>query len=165
MKFILFTHKGKKRKSPGKTGYSFERVLFLSFVFTFCLMILVQTALTNSSVRDFLAVNTDMEGSPLEREMYLYNEGTIRIGLTGESENSDIKILVNGDEAAVFSSRILELNVKDGDVIEVDGSRFKSTAEVEILSKSDNISTPCLGKKVKVQSDTQRLLKVNIDNK
>ena len=110
MKVVVFKA-GKNKKRPDKKTknprFGFERILFFSFIVLFTALVLVQTAMMNPSIRTFLVNDTGLEGSPLEFEEYLYSEGEVSIALYGEDSNEDLKLLLNGDEVAVFSNNIV----------------------------------------------------------
>lgn len=163
MKFIFFRYNKKGKNKRSRSGNPWERFLFLCCVGTFSALILFQVGLANPYTRTFLSAGKELEGTPLETEEFLYNEGKLSLGLVGEDRNQDVKVLVNGDEVSAFSYGLVEINVKDGDVVEIDGSKTRSTSEVEVLSKSDNVSTQCVGKRVKVGSGTNKLVRVKVN--
>ena len=164
MKLLVFrTGKSKKRSgSANNIKFNMERFLFFSCVFTFVALILIQAAMVNPSVRTFLVNDGELEGRPLEMEEYLYDEGQISIALCDDEPNEDLKVLINGVEAAVFSTSVIQLNVKDMDVIHIDASGVDE-AEVEIISASENIKCDNMGKKIQLNSELKKLTRINID--
>jgi len=162
LKLLVFRY-GRKRNKKTNIKINIERFLFLAFICTFITLVIVQVALMSPSIRTFLNVSNDYEGRPLGLEEFLYKEGEIAIGLVNGDSNPGLKVLINGDEVSQFDEKIINLKVKDGDVIEIDGSAVRGEAETEIVSKSDNIDVDCLGKTVKVQSNIKKLVKVIID--
>lgn len=166
MKVILF-RAGKTRKKSDKTAYKimnmgFEKVLFFAFICVFIALVFVQGLLMNPSLRTFLVRDSDINGRPLAQEEYMYKEGEISIALLESETNENIKLLVNGDEIAAFSENLVTLTVKDGDVIEVDGTLLDGETEVEIISATDNISGIEVGKKVKVNSNIEEISRISI---
>ncbi|OPZ91042.1 MAG: hypothetical protein BWY74_02097 [Firmicutes bacterium ADurb.Bin419] len=167
MKVIFFRAGKGKKISNDKTALrfmnmGFEKVLFFAFVFVFIALLLVQGALMSPSLRTFLVRNNGIDGRPLAQEEYLYREGAISVALLESESNENIKLLVNGDEIAVFNQNLITLSVKDGDVIEVDGSLSDSETEVEIISASENISGVEVGKKIKVNSNIEEISRISI---
>lgn len=163
MKFLLYRVNTKKKKMEREFALNIERILFLSFIVTFVTMIIVQAALMSPAVRTSLAINDEFEGAPLGTEEFLYNEGKLVLQLLGGEANHNLKILINGDEAARFSDISLEIAVRNGDVVEIDGSDVHDEIEVAVVFKSDNVASDCLNKVVKVNSNVQRLLKVKVE--
>lgn len=166
MKVILF-RAGKTRKKSDKTAYKimnmgFEKVLFFAFICVFIALVFVQGLLMNPSLRTFLVRDSDINGRPLAQEEYMYKEGEISIALLESETNENIKLLVNGDEIAAFSENLVTLTVKDGDVIEADGTLLDGETEVEIISATDNISGIEVGKKVKVNSNIEEISRISI---
>jgi len=165
MKVVVF-HAGKKQKRPKaksvNPGARFERVLFLLFLFLFVSLVVVQTAMMNPSIRTFFTGDTGLEGSPLQYEEYLYSQGEISVALCNEDYNEDLKLLINGDEVAAFSQKTINIKVKDGDVISIDGS-LAGESEVEIVFASSNIKRDETGKRIKVNSDVKQLTRIIIE--
>ncbi|HHV28881.1 hypothetical protein [Acetivibrio mesophilus] len=166
MKVVVFkTGKGKGRKTTEKAinpRFGFERFLFFSFIILFAALVLVQAALMNPTARTFLVNDTGLEGSPLQFEEYLYSEGEISIALCSADVNEDLKLLINGDEVAAFSENIINLKVKEGDVVSVDGS-VTEEVEVAIVSASDNIKLDNIGKRIRVNSEVKQLARIIIE--
>lgn len=104
-----------------------------------------------------------IDGRPLAQEEYLYKEGEISIALLESETNENLKLLVNGDEVAAFNENHIKLSVKDGDVIEVDGSLLDHETEVEIISASENIAGNNVGKKIKVNSNIEKVTQISIE--
>ncbi len=63
---------------------------------------------------------------------------------------------------AAFTSNIIKLYVKDGDVVEID-STMADNAEVEIISASSNILDKYKGTNIKLNSEIKQLAKIQID--
>jgi hypothetical protein len=146
-----------------KQKLSFERFMFVTFIIAFTLLVVVQAALMSPTVRTFINGNDEFEGTPLDTEESLYEEGEIGIKLLNGIPDGHLKVLVNGDEAAVFNNSIINLKVMDGDIVEIDGSEANADSEVVIISKSDNISPESANKRVKLKSGVKRLTQVKID--
>ena len=163
MRFLFYRVKDKKKQKKSTFGMSVERLLFFSFIVTFILMIVVQTALLSPSIRTFLSVDSEYDGTPLALEEYLFEDGGLTLKLVNAEKNNQVKVLVNGDPVAAFVTNEINIRVKDGDVVEVDGSRSKAIAEVEIASKTENVISDCLNKRIKVQSNIISLVKVRVD--
>jgi len=162
MKMVYYKVKKQSKKREKKPDSSFERLLYISFVITFVVLVIVQAALTNPSVRTYLTLNADFEGTPLQTEEYLYNKGELGLALLRGDVDGSVKVLVNGQEAAAFNGKELTIEVKEGDVIEIDCSMSMNTAEVEVVSYSGNISPECVGKRVEVKSGIKKLVKVQV---
>lgn len=168
MKVVVFrAGKEKKKKSDNSIkkfiNFGFEKILFFTFVCLFIALVFVQGTLLNPSLRGRLVKDEGVNGRPIGSEEYLYNEGEISIALLASESNEDLKLLVNGDEVAVFNQNLITISVKDGDVVEIDASSTDYEAELEIISASENISGVEVGKKIKVQSNIEEITRVSID--
>jgi hypothetical protein len=143
--------------------HNLERFLFLSCIFVFVALIIAQAALLSPAVRTSLSLNSDLEGAPLGTEEILYAEGRLVLQAFDAKKDYNLKVLVNGDEVARFADNKAELTVRNGDVIEIDGSSVHNDVKVAVVYKSDNILTDCLNKAVLVNSNVRRFMKVRIN--
>lgn len=153
----------KTQSKKMKYNLTFERLLFLLFLTTFSLLIIVQTAMTNPSIRTFLTTDNEFEGTPMEVEEYFYDEGSIAIKLVDIETDPDMLILVNGETVAAFNENTVEISVKDGDVVEIDGSSSFNNVDAEVVSKSGNITSDCIGKTVNIKSNIKKVMDVRIE--
>lgn len=159
---LLFRVSRKNSRQAESKKNRVEKFLLRSFIITFTLLIVVQAALTNPAVRTSLAMNDELEGKPLGMEEYLYNEGKISLKITDAQSSPLLKVLVNGDVVASFLENPLEIAVRDGDVVEIDGSDVGRPISVAVVSKSDNISDDCLYKSVTVNSNVMRIVRIRM---
>lgn len=162
MKLLVYKVRTGKNRKRDRRVINLEKLLLISAVAAFSVMIMVQILFLNPSISTFLNSNSKMDGVPLGQEEYLYKQGEIVLQLVGSNKNSDLKVLVNGDEVACFNEKKVNLTVKDGDVVEIDGSMCKNEAEVAVVSKSSNISSDILNKSVKVRSAIVKIAKLSI---
>lgn len=162
MKLYVFNYGKNNNGKSRNQSINIERLLFLTCIGVFILMLFVQAALTSPSVRTFINGTSTLEGIPLETEEYLYAEGEIELKLLSNNSNEDLKILLNGEELTAFSQDSIKLTVKNGDVIEIDASNSYENNIVEIASKSENIATDCLGKKLSVNGKIKQLVKLKV---
>lgn len=160
MKLIFCRINNRKKNIKSNRAIYFERVLYMSFIITFAVLIIAQAVLVNDDVRTTLSISNQYEGSPLGIEEFLYEEGNVVLQLVDEESNTNLKILVNGDEIQSFDTKNIEIKVKNGDVIEIDGSETEIECEVEIVSSSDNIILEYESRRIYIKSDVKRIAKV-----
>jgi hypothetical protein len=142
---------------------NFERVLFLSFIIMFTILVITQTALMSPSIKTFIPLNSGYEGTQLGVEEFLYKRGEISLELQNVDSDDKLKVLINGEVIGAFFNKTLELNVKEGDVIELDGSEVNTIDEVKIISISANINPYILNKKLRISSGVERLTDIQIN--
>ena len=140
-----------------------ERALLIAFIAVFTVLIAVQTALTDSSIKIALDADNNLEGKPLGPEEYLYNEGEIVLKLIDGECGEGIKVLLNGTETSAFTEKEISLRVKDGDIIEIDGSLALHDISIKTVSGSGGISRDCIGKSITVNSNTKALVKIRFN--
>ena len=167
MKVVVFRAKKEKKKRSDTAiknliNFGFEKILFFTFLCLFVAIVFIQGILLNPDLRSYLLKDEGVNGRPLGSEEYLYEEGEISIALLASESNEEIKLLVNGDEFAVFNENLITIPVKDGDVIEVDASSIDHEAELEIISASENIAGVEVGKKIKVHSNIEEITRISI---
>lgn len=162
MKLLFYRVANKKTNRRRGADAAVERILFFLFIIAFTVMVIAQTAMVNPSVRTFLTSDSQIEGLPLGEEEFLYNEGALMLELIGSDYNSDLKVLINGDQVASFNTKRMNIAVKEGDVVEIDGSDIYREQNVMIIWKSDNIENQCIGNNINVNSDVTKLIKVKM---
>lgn len=159
---VLVYRVNTKRKEKKKLNIHMEKILFFSFLISFTLLVIVQTALMSPSVRTFIITNNSYEGTVLGQEEFLYQKGDITLGLQNELSNENLKVLVNGEQIGSFVNKTLDFTVKDGDVIELDGNGLIEEASVTVFSKSENIISVDLNKTIKISSGVKPLTIIHI---
>lgn len=162
MKVVMYRVDTRSQNNKMRSPISFERILFVVFIISFALLIIIQALLTDPAVRSALSSSHVIEGEPLEEEVFLYSQGSLVLKLMNDEPDPRVKVIINGDEAATFVEQLVEIAVTDGAVIEVDGSEADYAAEVAIVSKSDNIETDCVGRKARTDSNVRLLTQVRL---
>lgn len=160
MKVLYFNYRDRSKTGRQRKPVNPERLLFNSFLAVFVILLGVQAALLNPSFRAVLTMDENLQGSPLGTEEFLYNEGSIEISLVNLESNSDVRVLVNGEERAVFDSSSITVNVVEGDVVEIDASEATGSVEVKISAISANFDRECLGRAYRAEGRVLKLLKV-----
>jgi hypothetical protein len=138
-KTITETAENTEKKEAGKSlAEGVEKLLKRVFLAFFILLVISQAVLTDPSIRSFYSKET-IDGVTLGSEAYLFGPCKMELKLKDPGYCPDLKVLVNGDEAGAFFTDTILLELKDGDVVELDASRLLVTAEVQITAVSSNI--------------------------
>jgi hypothetical protein len=161
MKFIVYKVSGQKKSRRFK--FDMEKALVISFVVVMVIMICVQAILATPHLRTLIVRDIEFEGTPVSAQEYLYKEGEITLELMNKSLDQGLKVLKNGDEAADFSNNNVILTVKEGDVIEIDGTDSLGESVVSVKSCSENIDMSCIGKNITVDSEVKSLIKIKME--
>lgn len=148
-----------------KEHFNIERLMFRLFVISFSLLLAVQLAMTNENMRNLLTPGSDLDGRALEVNEFLYNEGKLRLQLIGIEASDQLKVTINGEVVALFTTNIIEVSVKDGDVLGVQCMGTKYKGEIEIVSRSPNVITDCVGKRFKTDGDPKGTLRIRVGNR
>jgi hypothetical protein len=72
------------------------------------------------------------------------------------------RLLVNGETAGRFNDRYITVFVREGDLLEIDGTRYDRPFEVEVLNVSRGVVSPVPGATVKVQGTVSAVGKVSL---
>lgn len=147
----------KLQKSGGKRFENF--LICIGFAVLF-IMIAVQAAMVLPGTRTAF-FHEKMEGNPLSAEVYLFVPCKMELQLTNMGQCLDLKVLVNGEERDSFREKSLLLELKDGDVVQLDGSNVPVLAQVQISAVSRNISE-LLGKAVVVTDGIITVASINV---
>ncbi len=161
MKIKVFKFKNDS-DNPDKNTL-FENILFSTCILCFVVLILVQVVLVVPSLRNILHISDKSIGMPLNGDEYLYDQGQITLEMIGEEPDPTVRILVNGDNVAQFDSNEMTISVKDGDVVEIDGSQSLVEHIVKVESVTTNINSHCTNAVANIQSNIKRLVKIQID--
>lgn len=165
MKLLYFNFNDRNKKTRPHRPLNLERFLFNAFLAVFVILLGVQAALLNPAIRSAVTVEEGLEGSPLGTEEYLYNEGSMEIRLENVESNSAVRVLVNGEERAVFESYSVIINVIEGDVVEIDASEATGSVEVTVSAMSGNFDQECLGRSYQAEGKVLKLLKVRMPSR
>lgn len=144
-------------------GKAFENVLFFMCILCFIILIAVQAVIANPSIREKFSLTDKSIGLPLNDNEYLYSQGQMTLRMIGENPDPTVKILVNGDEVAIFENILMSIYVRDGDVVEIDASHSLAEHIVKIDSVSANINSKSGVASVNVYSNIKRLVNVQIN--
>jgi hypothetical protein len=162
MKIAIFkVGKGKKDQRK-RIKSNTEKAFVITFFALFASLVLTQLLLAAPSTRKLLVKDAEFEGSLIGIEENLFSEGELELELQNIQKDENLNILINGDEVAAFSDKSMVLKVRDGDVIEIDGTNTDSPAVVKITKSSRNIENSCVGKEFRIESELKNLINVKI---
>ena len=142
MKTVISKQTGDKRRKKEKKVLicdGIEKVLRNIFIVVLVLFIAAQAVLTDDGMRELL-VRDALDGEPLGNETFLFETCKMELKLDGMSEIPELKVLVNGTEAGDFRNGSVLLELKEGDVVELDASGLLVHTEVKISAVSRNLA-------------------------
>jgi hypothetical protein len=113
-----------------------------------------------NTVNSAVSEKYDIAGEPLGVEAFLFKTCKMELRLTNIENCPDLKVLVNGQERDSFKNRTVLLELKDGDVVELDSSLILAPANVQINAVSRNIGS-LLGNSVMVTDGIVLIAYVN----
>lgn len=135
-------------------GKSLMRLTIIGLV----ALVVIQGLMTRDSIRFYLSLGEQWEGKPLATPVSAVKDsprttiptvqsavGTIDVVLTDYAALPEVKVLVNGETAAVFKGRRVRLRVVPGDVVEVDATSYTKPVRFRIEKISQNLEFPRAG--------------------
>jgi hypothetical protein len=75
------------------------------------------------------------------------------------------RVLVNGESRGEFRDRYVTVFVREGDIIEVDGSRYSRPLDIEVLDVSKGVLVPSAGEHLRVEGSITSLGRVRLGNR
>jgi hypothetical protein len=150
MKVVLNqeTKEGKERtgkKFPERLGWLISRAAVAALV----LLVAVQAAMLDPAVKSAISGEKELEGEVLQEEAYFYTPCKMEMKLLNIDSCPDLEVLVNGEKRAAFDENSVLLELKKGDVVELDASYVLVEADVQVSAVSSNIAG-LLGRTMKV---------------
>ena len=146
-----------------KKHMDFERIIHTAFFIVFLVLIMLQTAIFFPSINFTVIEKDNLIGVPIGKEEYLYKEGALVLTLLDFESYPALKVLVNGEERAAFLGKTVNINVTDGDVVEMDGSETNANTSFAVTSISPDIDQRYLGKTFIVGREVMKIFKVRLD--
>ena len=138
----------------------FEKILLGLLATLFVTLLISQVILLAPSQNGDFALASSPEGIPLEKKVFLYGHGKIGLNLVNDDSCLGLKVLVNGEQQATFTSKYVEVALKDGDVVEIDGSEILKDMYVDVAELSGNTRQKVVGKRIRTRADTQFVAKL-----
>lgn len=146
-----------------KVELAVKYIILLGCLTLFC----VQLVLTRTSAREYLSFVDRLEGSRVPGEEMLYATAPVEITeqavmtRPGAEQSGESRLLaispvepvaqgkaivrINGDKAHVFGLGDLVFGVRDGDVVEIDGSQLQQVVHFRVSIPHNDVEYPTHG--------------------
>ena len=143
-----------------------ERVLILLLLGIAMVIMLVQTLKVGDPLTEEAVPVTSLEQTrPHLYTAGLLQEPVITFQLKNYSTLPLARVLVNGESRGEFRDRYVTVLVREGDIIEVDGSRYSRPLDIEVLDVSKEILVPSAGDHLRVEGGITCLGRVSLGNR
>jgi hypothetical protein len=116
-----------------------ESILKGACLVFFILLVISQAMMTIPSFRAYSGREV-LEGTALGSEAYLFGTCKMELKLSNMEYCPELKVLVNGEEAGAFWEDTIMLELKEGDVVELDASKLLVKAEVRVTAVSSSLA-------------------------
>lgn len=139
-----------------------ERWLLRTAAFGVLLLVTVQVLLQQDPTRGYLTYIERIEGERLDEPAAIPALAAPRtyvvvIHLISREQAERARLLVNGVPAGDFAQPRLQVQVRVGDVLEVDGSAYQETLRFRITATSRELTRPALGREIATKGDVRSL--------
>jgi hypothetical protein len=153
-----------KKGKPGRDRL--ERVLIRLVVVIAAIVMLVQAlGAGNPWLEDTVPVASLERIQPPLITDGLLQEPVITFQLKNYSTLPLARVLVNGESRGEFRDRYVTVFVREGDMIEVDGSRYNRPLDIEVLDVSREVLVPSAGDHLRVEGGITCLGRVHLGNR
>ncbi|HBC94609.1 MAG TPA: hypothetical protein DCZ10_17355 [Pelotomaculum sp.] len=148
---------------PGRD--SLERALIWLVVVIAAIIMLVQSLRAGDSLPEDAVPVASLERTRPPLSAGLLQEPVVTFQLKNYSALPLARVLVNGESRGEFRDRYVTVFVREGDLIEVDASRYSKPLDIEVLDVSKEVLVPSAGDHLHVESGISRLGRVRLENR
>lgn len=150
----------KVNESEKKFSDRFEGFLLKAAIIAVLVLVAVQAAFFNPVFKAVVLNGNKLEGELLKSEAYFFIPCKMELKLINMDHCPDLEVLINGEKSAAFNDNTVVLELKDGDVVELDAGSVLEEAVVQVSAVSSNISG-FLGKTMTVTDGIDLVALVN----
>lgn len=148
---------------PGQDRLEWVLILLLIVIAT--IVMLVQTLRVGEPLPEGAVPVASLERTrPPLYAADLMQEPAITFQLKNYSTLPLARVLVNGESRGEFRDRYVTVFVQEGDVLEVDGSRYSRSFDIVVLDVSEEVLVPSAGTRLRVDGGITRLDRVRLGN-
>lgn len=161
---------GKTPSRSNKAILAIDGIALRVVAVTLSCLFVAQALLTNPSVRRVVSFVDRLEGQPIETARRISPEplpvvprawGRLTIRLEGGVSKSAV-LLVNGEEVSDFSRGEVTIEVRAGDLIEIDGGTKVQDLVFRVTEASSGMVSPFRGQTVRTRGTIEILSRVRI---
>lgn len=128
------------KRTGRKFSDIFEGFLFKTAIIALLILIAVQAAFLSPLFKLTVSNDKKLEGELLKEEAYFFIPCKMELKLININACPDLEVLINGEKSAAFNEKTVMLELKDGDVVELDAGSVLEEAVVQVCAVSSNIS-------------------------
>jgi|GEM_PF-1600899 len=148
------------KKSRHVYFISFDNLIAFFVMAGFLTVIITQVLMLNDNIRVFLNSTEKIEG--ININTYLSKDGTLKLELVNMEKAPNAYVLINGDPKYSFKNKSVDISIKQGELIEIDGTKYKQTLYIKVADSSDNVIEPQRTAVVKVNGDIEVVGRVRL---
>ncbi|KAA5807683.1 hypothetical protein [Thermoanaerobacterium thermosaccharolyticum] len=148
------------KKSRHVYFISFDNLIAFFVIAGFLTVIITQVLMLNDNIRVFLNSTEKIEG--ININTYLSKDGTLKLELVNMEKAQNAYVLINGDPKYSFKNKSVDISIKQGELIEIDGTKYKQTLYIKVADSSDNVIEPQRTAVVKVNGDIEVVGRVRL---
>lgn len=148
-------------------GERLERALIRLVVATAVLVVIAQALLANDPLRQTAAPVASLERAQpyLKNSAGVLQNPVVTLQLKNFSSLPLARVLVNGEPRGEFRDRYVTVFVREGDVLEVDGTRYNRPIDIEVLDVSKEVILPAPATRIRVEGSVSPLGQVHLSDR
>lgn len=148
-------------------GERLERALIRLVVVTAALVMIAQTLLVNDPIKQVAAPAASLERAQpfLKNSAGILQNPVVTLQLKNYSALPLARVMVNGESRGEFRDRYVTIFVREGDVLEVDGTRYSRPLDIEVLDVSKEVILPAAGTRIRVEGGVSPLGQVHLSDR
>ncbi len=157
-------HRGRKSRDFMFLASRLERILVRLVVISLVLLVTVQALLTEDDTRVFLSYTDRLEGVRWAPDESPQDDPvpSLEIEVSNGPSAPWAKVLVDGKEVASFRKKIIRVPVQDGQLVEIDGTRWRRLTKFRVRWVHPNMVEPRVGTEVITQGTIQTVGRVHL---
>lgn len=148
-------------------GERLERALIRLVVATAALAMIVQAFLAHNPMEQPVTPVASLERTQpyLKNSAGVLQTPVVTLQLKNFSSLPLAKVLINGEPRGEFRDRYVTVFVREGDVLEIDGTRYNRPLDIEVLDVSREVIMPVAGARITVEGSVSPLGKVRLSGR
>lgn len=143
-------------------GARLEKALIKLVVATAALALIAQALLAGDAFRQAAvpAATGEAVRPHLKNSSGILERPVVTLRLKNYSSLPHARVLVNGEPRGEFRERYVTVFVQEGDVLEIDGTRYNRPLDIEVLDVSREVVLPAAGSSLRVEGSVATLGRV-----
>jgi len=139
-----------------------NKAIYRTLIAMFAVFLAAQVILMNQTLKTFISRTDQLEGRSIADSQLFIRKGEIEISADNYSVLKPLVFYINGESVITPEGKVIRLQVKENDVIEVSGAGIGDTIVLKVTAVSGDIMVPEPGKLVYVNNNLVMIDRVRL---